>query len=247
MNKGITKENLLFIVPPTLTRDPSVAALADAAAEALAARAEEADRARVVSNIDELPEALLDILAYDFKVDWWDPNYTLDEKRRTLKSSWRVHKRLGTKAAVDEAISAIFPRSSAEPWFQYGGEPYHFRLEINTSENAASLEKQARVLELARYYQSLRDHLDGLRYTIEARDPAVLGLGGAMGAAVCFPIPEAEDSFDFQGTARLGAGVGIAVSVPVQEKQEDIEFRFDSQIGGIHSTISTMPIERREE
>ena len=98
---GVTRENLLLLLPPALTHDPAMMARAEADAGALAARLAEIDRVRIISHIDALDETVLDILAWDFKVDWWDPNYTLEEKRRTLKDSWRVHKLLGTKAAVE--------------------------------------------------------------------------------------------------------------------------------------------------
>ena len=156
MNRGITKENLLLIMPPALTRDKSIMALAAADAEALAARLEEIDRVRIISNIDGLDEAVLDILARDFKVDWYDPDYSLEEKRRTVKSSWRVHKTLGTKAAVERAISAIYPETTVEEWFEYGGEPYHFRLRINLANDSGDITKQRRVFQRLNFYKSLR-------------------------------------------------------------------------------------------
>ena len=66
---GITRENLLLIVPPALTHDPAMMARAAADAEALAARLAEIDRVRIISNIDALDETVLDILARDFKVE----------------------------------------------------------------------------------------------------------------------------------------------------------------------------------
>ena len=47
-------------------------ALATSIADVLAARPEEIRKIQIYTLIDELPEELLDILAYDFKVDWWD-------------------------------------------------------------------------------------------------------------------------------------------------------------------------------
>ena len=161
---GITKENLLLIVPPALTHDPAMMARAAADAEAMAARLAEIDRVRIISNIDGLNETVLDILARDFKVDWYDPNYSLEEKRRTVKSSWRVHKTLGTKAAVETAIRAIYPLTTVEEWFEYGGEPYHFRLDINITNDHIDSDKQRRVLERLNFYKSLRSHNDGVRY-----------------------------------------------------------------------------------
>ena len=164
MNRGITKENLLLIAPPALRHDKSIMALMEADAGALAARLAEIDQARVISNIDGLDEQLLDILAYDFKVDWWDPEYSIDEKRRTLKGSWRVHKILGTKAAVETAIRAIYPLTTVEEWFEYGGEPYHFRLNIDITSDSGDRARQKRVLERVNFYKSLRSHSDGVRY-----------------------------------------------------------------------------------
>ena len=161
---GITRENLLLIVPPALTHDPAMMARAAADAEALAARLAEIDRVRIISNIDALDETVLDILARDFKVDWYDPDYSLEEKRRTVKSSWRVHKTLGTKAAVETAIRAIYPLTTVEEWFEYGGEPYHFRLNIDITSDSGDRVRQRRVLERLNFYKSLRSHNDGVRY-----------------------------------------------------------------------------------
>lgn len=163
MNKhGLTKENLVVTLPPALRTDPSVVALAEALSELLAARPAEIERLRIYPAIDTLEEPLLDILARDFKVDWWDPEYSLEEKRRTLKDSWRVHRLLGTRAAVETAISAIYPHTQVLEWFEYGGEPYHFRLDINITNDSIDSEKQRRVLERMNFYKSLRSHNDGV-------------------------------------------------------------------------------------
>ena len=164
MNRGITKENMLFTLPLALRGDASTEALAAATAEKLADRLAELDRLRIISNIDNLEEALLAILARDFKVDWYDPGYSLEEKRRTVKSSWRVHKTLGTKAAVETAIRAIYPLTTVEEWFEYGGEPYHFRLNIDITSDSGDRARQKRVLERLNFYKSLRSHNDGVRY-----------------------------------------------------------------------------------
>lgn len=165
---GITKENLLAALPQALQQDPSVSALADAVADVLARRPAEIDRLRIYPAIDQLDERLLDILAQDFKVDWWDPDYTLEEKRQTLLDNWRVHKTLGTKAAVVTAISAIYKSAALEEWFQYGGAPYHFRLTIDLTGDKADRERMQRVLDRLEFYKSLRSRLDSVGYYTKA-------------------------------------------------------------------------------
>lgn len=161
---GLTAENLLRALPEVLRDDEKMAALAASIADVLAARPAEIQQLMIYSRIDELPEDLLDILAEDFKVDWWDGDYTLEEKRQTLKDSWRVHRMLGTKAAVETAISAIYPETQVSEWFEYGGEPYHFRLLIDSTYEGVDPAKHQRVLDRVEYYKNLRSVLDEVEY-----------------------------------------------------------------------------------
>ena len=168
---GITRENLLLIVPPALTHDPAMMARAAADAEALAARLAEIDRVRIISNIDALDETVLDILARDFKVDWYDPDCTLEQKRRLLKSSWQVHKVMGTKAAVEAAASAVYPYARVQEWFEYGGEPYWFRMDVDLPEEEWTQERHVRLMRQVQFYKSLRSHLELIIYRVR---PVVL-------------------------------------------------------------------------
>lgn len=175
---GLTAENLLRTLPEVLRNDRSMAALADSIADVLAARPAEIQQLMIYSRIGELPEDLLDILAYDFKVDWWDGDYTLEEKRQTLKDSWRVHRMLGTKAAVETAISAIYPETQVSEWFEYGGAPFHFRLLIDSTYEGVDPAKHQRVLDRVEYYKNLRSVLDEVEY-YDAGGTAAQYLGAA--------------------------------------------------------------------
>lgn len=205
---GLTRENLVATLPPALQKDPSAVALAEDMADLLAQRPEEIERLRIYPVIDRLDERLLDILAYDFKVDWWDADYSLEEKRRTLKDSWRVHKTLGTKAAVERAIRAIYPETTVEPWFVYGGKPYHFRLRINITSDSGDRERQRRVLNRLEYYESLRDQVDTVKYFLQPEKAWAVAGGACVGSletaqvSIAVPIQLLKKP---GGTAKLGA------------------------------------------
>ena len=240
-NRGITKENLLLIMPPALTRDPSIMALAAADAEALAARLAEIDRVRIISNIDGLDEAVLDILARDFKVDWWDPEYSVDEKRRTLKCSWKVHKILGTKAAVETAISAIYPNTTVEEWFEYGGKPYHFKLSIDLTDTFGDETRPWRVLERVNFYKSLRSHLDEIVFTMTTK-PSTLRVGGRFGSIVSMGVPAAEDRFNFQKSVYAGGSFGADQSIGIPDGSDDFNFQRTLHAGGKFTSHTAIPI-----
>jgi len=172
MNNGLSADNLLLALPEALRRDEQMRALAAGIAEVLSQRPAEIERLLLYPRIDELPEELLDRLAYDFKVDWWDADYTLAQKRQILKDNWQVHRHLGTKAAVEKAIAAIYPRTRVLEWFEYGGEPYHFKLSIALALGWDSQEKRQRVLDRLDYYKNLRSHLEQVYYFVRA-DPVI--------------------------------------------------------------------------
>lgn len=207
---GLTQENMMAALPNALREDPSMVALADAIAGVLEARREEIDRLRIYPAIDRLEEPLLDILAYDYKVDWWDPEYSLEEKRRTLKDSWRVHKLLGTKAAVVTAISAIYPQTRVEEWFEYGGRPYHFRLCINITDNSADRGKRKQVLSRLDFYKNLRSHTDSITYQMAAVPAHISAGGAALGTYRRAQIPVIKPALRPPGgIGRSGAGTGV--------------------------------------
>ncbi len=161
---GLTRENLLRSLPISLSGDPKMVALARVIAGALAVRREEIERLAIYPNTARLEEGLLDILARDFKVDWWDSDYSVEEKRRTLATSWQVHKTLGTKAAVIKAITSVYPSAALEEWFEYGGKPYHFRLTVRLTESGWDAFKHKQLLEKMQYYKNLRSHREAVVY-----------------------------------------------------------------------------------
>ena len=169
MNNGLTAERMMDSFPLALQKDPKMVALAHSIANVLEQRLDEIDLGQIYTRIDQLPEDLLDILAKDFAVDWYDRSYTLEEKRKTIKGSFYVHRHRGTKAAVEKAISAIYPNPEVLEWFEYGGNPYHFKLRITVDFATLNQTKHQQVLQKISCYKNLRSHLDGVVYSIESK------------------------------------------------------------------------------
>lgn len=180
MSSTITTADFAQTLPEVIRNDTSLYALGQVIAGELRTLSQELELATIYTRIDELPETVLDILAYDFKVDWWDYAYSLEEKRQTLKDSWNVHRHLGTKYAVQTAISAIYPDTEVQEWFTYGGEPYSFKLLIDAMYQDVDAEKHQQVLARVDYYKNLRSHLEGVEYTAQPDGFATAYAGAAQ-------------------------------------------------------------------
>lgn len=115
------------LLPPSLRRDPNVAALADLLERALPA--ELLDRL-LVYLIDQVPAAALPALAQQFHADWWDWEAPEAQQREIVKSLLVVHRHKGTPWAVREALRVAGLSAELVEWWQQQptGTPYTFRL-----------------------------------------------------------------------------------------------------------------------
>ena len=75
-----------------------------------------------------------------------------------------MHRKLGTKAAVETAISAVYPNTRVREWWEYGGEPYHFMIMLDATFENVDADKHQRVIDKIDCYKNLRSVLDGVIY-----------------------------------------------------------------------------------
>ncbi len=186
---GITETNLLAVLPEVLARDERLSALATAIARALVTHLDELEAVLIYSRIDELPAELLDALAVDFAVDWWNGDWTLEQKRESLKASWRIHRILGTPYAANMAVQAAFGDGAVQEWFDYEGRPHHFRVSVRndgTFRDLGAWDKVLRLLELCRRLSSWLDEIDIVTDLGESE----LRCGRLMGSSVKLAVPE---------------------------------------------------------
>ena len=150
-------------LPEPLKRDPKMKAFAAAVTEQMLTVSGNIDNVLIYSRIDELPEELVDILAYDMHVDWYDYSFPLNIKRDILKRSVRVHKKMGTKYAVEKALGALYPQSEVEEWYEYEGEPHHFHIVCDVTSNRITASYRD-IVNAVKMYKRLSSWMDEVTY-----------------------------------------------------------------------------------
>lgn len=164
--KDIYSTDFSGYLPTALKRDPKIKALAETIEKQLLKVSGNIDNVLIYSRIDELPEELVDVIAYDMHVDWYDYSLPLDTKRGILKSSVKVHKKMGTKYAVETALNELYKGIKVKEWFEYGGEPYRFRILVHIGDNGLTENTSRQIAETVRFYKNLRSHCDGVFYRL---------------------------------------------------------------------------------
>lgn len=154
-------------LPPAVADEPWVRIMDKVYRERHQREMEAAELIHIYTQIDSQPEEILDVLAVQFKVDWYDSNYPLEAKRSIIKTALEVRRYYGTDLATLKAISAIYPRSEIEQWYDYGGTPGHFRV-ICSVDGALIPVKRREIRRSVNIYKRMTAHLDSLYLQVQA-------------------------------------------------------------------------------
>ena len=155
--------------------NPEIQALAFAVREEKRRIMDEAARTRTMAMIDMLPEKILDVLAAELRTPAYSESYPMETKRALIKGTLTFYKKLGTPSAVNWVIQAIFGNGHVEEWFDYGGQPYYFKLEIEVPETGITAEQQAEILRGVLFCKNVRSWLENTDYFNEATAEIYVG------------------------------------------------------------------------
>lgn len=219
MIKSLYHAQIADGVPRVLREQPWIKALSLAVWELHKQTMEYIDGSQIYTAIDTVGEEVLDALAVNWKIDWYDTDYDIEQKRRIVKTALNIRRTMGTVAAVKAQADAIYPGSTLEEWFQYGGEPGYFRLRVNimTVEEqekfaAMSLREIERRLAAAKRFSA---HLEEVEYYDAGGTATAYGMAAYVGAEYvdgCKTIRVNPSPDDAKGTAMawaLAACVGV--------------------------------------
>lgn len=93
--------------------------------------------ALLLSRIDELPEYVIDLLAWQYHVDMYEPlSLSIDLKRSQVKNSILLHRLKGTPWAIKQSLlSCGFERTKINEWWDLETLPHTFSVELDLVEN----------------------------------------------------------------------------------------------------------------
>ena len=138
----ISNIELLALQTKAMQSDPTTIGLCAALTPQLNMVSNQVDSILIYSNIEKLPHEVLDILAWQFHINWYVATAELETKRRLIKNAFKVHKSKGTPYAVEQVIQDMFGDGFVTEWFEYGGEPYHFKVITTNPSVTAELANQ---------------------------------------------------------------------------------------------------------
>ena len=166
----------LKLIPHFMRDDNAVRGLAAAIDDVVPSLAASIEKLSTWDHINDMTEAELDALAWELNIPWYDSTSSLDIKREVIKNSDKVYKHIGTKWAVENIIKTYFGDGYIMEWFEYEGEPGHFR--VYSSNPSLNNERLTEFLDLLNKTKRASAKLDGISITLDAE--LVLATGVAL-------------------------------------------------------------------
>jgi len=211
-----TIEDIIWseIMPPAIRNDSQVQALDTAITPQLQAVSQAIEECIILARLDELSETVVDLLAWQYHVDFYDKGLPIEQKRTLVKTSIDVHRHKGTPYAVQTVVSAILNGAQVLEWFNYGGEPYHFKVALITGPMASgeTIEKLVKAINLTKNTRSWLDGVEfsrGINQTICFRGAQWQHKATAIGLPA-FNIPNLTGKQYFSSTHYIHKEVKIA-------------------------------------
>ena len=156
--------SIVNLLPANLVKDKNIKAAAEALDKELLEVTKAIELCNIYNRIDELPEQVIDLLAWQFHVDFYEPSLPIEHKRMLVKDSYKTHKQKGTAGAVEQLITTLFNEGKVVEWFEYDGEPYKFKVVTNNSSvTTTQAEEFIRALDSVK---NARSHLEKVEITM---------------------------------------------------------------------------------
>ena len=113
--------------------------------------------------IDMLGSELINTLAIQMHCDFYDDTLPLAVRRNLVKNSIAWHRIKGTPAAVEQMIQTVYQTGVVEEWFDYGGEPFFFK--VNLGDSQITTQKIKNLIKMINASKNVRSWLEVWRFS----------------------------------------------------------------------------------
>lgn len=200
-----------------------------------------ANETRTMAVIDALPEAILDVLAVELRTPAYNGNLPIETKRTLIKGTLAFYKKLGTPEAVNWVVRSIFGNGEIQEWFDYGGEPHHFRVSVKNDGTFTSIESISDFLRLVASVKRLSSWLDTIIIVTDLGE-ATIRVGGLMATITRIAIPAIADIFSFEDTVYTGGVMAASYRHQLPEIVDVFSFHSYLRAGGLMAAKQRFPV-----
>ena len=151
---------VLELIPQSIVSDDIITA-AKVLDSRFSATVKAVNKINMYANLHELEDDILDHLLWESHITWAEGLElvkTREHKIEFIRNAITLHRLKGTPAALELVFSILEMSCDLKEWFEYDGNPYHFKVEIATDSLLSGEMQLLRKLILE--YKNVRSHLE---------------------------------------------------------------------------------------
>ena len=199
----LVQAELQDLLPEPLKSDVDVIAIFYALRMAIAEVLKYSVNTRMYADIDHVSENILDYMAVEMRLAYYDESFSVEVKRELIKNSYMSYMEAGTKESVEKLVKQIYGYGSVTEWFDFEdgtGVPGMFDIATNARFTPETFEQMAMTIENVKNESS---HLRRIKTVREIDGNLYLGTG--VIASPRYVVTQLiSDQVDINGNA-LGA------------------------------------------
>lgn len=232
------------VLPEVLKQKPEVQALSYALQQANQQVLKCLKNIELFYSIDSLPEPILDLLAVEWQTLNYRQDHSIDVKRTLIKNTFIWHNKMGTASVMEEYLKSVYGGGTVQEWFEYDGEPYHFRIDVDMTGMGIEVGQHKEVIKQIEQYKNARSQLDELLYSNTLTHALVMKMQSEVTFYFCFnplhsDVPNYFDgSSNFDGSYLFG---GYKTNQVID--QYPVSLGLDLKSGGELQTESKIHLE----
>ena len=112
------------------------------------------------TDIEHAAPVVLDAMAAELDAPFYSVDMTVEQKRSIIAAAFVYNSQVGTVSSVSGLLSAAFGNGDVTEWFDYGGDPYHFKVQMDG--NKAHTDKSD-----FEYFYKMLDKIKNLRAKLD--------------------------------------------------------------------------------
>ena len=171
---------LIDLLQEPFKNDPDIIAISYALKMAMIQILGYSVKTRLYSDIDNMPEYILDYMATEMRLAYYEETFEIEKKRELIKNSYLSYMRAGTKGAVEGLANRIYGYGTVVEWpdFPDGpGTPGTFDIKTDAQLTPDIYEQMVKVIERVKNESS---HMRYVSFLRELEMKLVAGFGRSV-------------------------------------------------------------------
>lgn len=162
------------------------------------------------ADINSADDMLLNSMAAEIDCPFYENGMSIEQKRELIAVSDIYNRRTGTTSAVDKLIAAAFKNGNIQEWYEYGGNPYCFKINMDSSSSKSEMNDFNYFFSMLRKIKNARSKLEVINISKDLPTSNLHSAG--VVTYICDDITVKIDTTFKNDTAYSTANIGIYIS-----------------------------------